>query len=93
LITAEDLGITSSNADSLAKTTKNPAIKRFLGIDGTLGKNLGLDQKWSYNIVKQVGNYNETFERNVGMGSPLKISRGLNALWKNGGILYSPPFR
>jgi len=93
LITAEDLGITSKNADSLAKTSKNPAIKRFLGLDGNLGKNLGLDPKWSYRIVTQVGNYSESFERNVGMGSPLKISRGLNALWKNGGILYSAPFR
>ena len=93
LITAEDLGITSSNAASLAKTSKNPAIKRYLGVEGTLGKNLGLDSKWSYRIVTQVGNYAESFERNVGMGSPLKISRGLNALWKNGGILYSAPFR
>ena len=93
LITAEDLGITSANAASLAKTSKNPAIKRFLGVEGTLGKNLGLDAKWSNRIVTQVGNYSESFERNVGMGSPLKISRGLNALWKNGGILYSAPFR
>jgi general L-amino acid transport system substrate-binding protein len=93
LITAEDLGINSGNANNLANTSKNPAIKRFLGVEGTLGQNLGLDKKWSYRIVTQIGNYGESFERNVGMGSPLKISRGLNALWKDGGILYSAPFR
>jgi len=58
-----------------------------------MGKALGVDEKWVYNIVKQVGNYGESFERNVGMGSPLKIARGLNALWSKGGVQYAPPIR
>ena len=77
----------------MAKTSKNPEVKRIAGDLGVLGANLHLDAKWSYNIIKQVGNYSESFERNVGMGSPLKIARGVNALWSKGGILYSPPFR
>jgi len=93
LKTAEELGVTSKNVDKVAKTTKNPEIKRLLGVEGSLGKNLHLDAKWAYNIIKQVGNYGESFERNVGMGSPLKISRGLNQLWNKGGLQYSPPFR
>jgi len=93
LITAEEFGVTSNNVDTLAKSTKTPEIKRLLGTDGTLGKNLHLDPKWAYRIVKQVGNYGQSFKRNVGMDSPLKIKRGLNALWNKGGLLYSPPFR
>jgi len=93
LITAEELGLTSANVDHMAKTSKNPEVKRIAGDLGVLGANLHLDAKWSYNIIKQVGNYSESFERNVGMGSPLKIARGVNALWSKGGILYSPPFR
>ena len=93
LKTAEEFGVTSKNVDKLAKNTKVPEVKRLLGTDGTLGKNLHLDSKWSYRIIKQVGNYGESFERNVGMGSPLKIARGLNALWNKGGLQYSPPFR
>ena len=93
LITAEEFGVTQSNVDSLAKNTKQPEVARLLGASGKLGANLHLDAKWAYNIVKQVGNYSESFERNVGMGSPLKIARGVNALWSKGGILYSPPFR
>jgi len=93
LITAEEFGVTSANADDLAANSKVTEIKKLLGVEGTLGKNLGLDAKWSYNIVKQVGNYSESFERNVGPNTTLGISRGLNALWKDGGILYSPPFR
>jgi general L-amino acid transport system substrate-binding protein len=75
--------------------SENPDIKRFLGEekDETIGKDLGLDEKWAYNIVKQVGNYGEAFERNVGEGSPLKIKRTLNALWNKGGLQYSPPIR
>lgn len=90
MISAEELGITSSNVD---KPTKNAEVKRLLGRSGTLGKYLGLNKKWSYNIIKQVGNYSESFERNIGINTPINISRGLNALWKDGGILYSPPFR
>jgi general L-amino acid transport system substrate-binding protein len=90
MITAEELGVTSANADN---ASKNPEINRLLGNTGTMGEYLGLNKKWSYNIIKQVGNYSESFERNIGMDSPVKIARGLNALWKDGGILYSPPFR
>lgn len=93
LKTAEEFGVTSSNVDHMAKSTKNPEVKRLLGESGKLGENLKLDAKWAYNIIKQVGNYGESFERNVGKGSPLKIDRGINALWTKGGLQYSPPFR
>jgi general L-amino acid transport system substrate-binding protein len=89
MVNAEEMGITSKNAASL-KNSKNPAIARFMGGQG---EKLGVSDDWAYNIVKQVGNYGEAFERNVGMGSPLKISRGLNALWSKGGLQYAPPIR
>ncbi len=92
MIEAEDLGINSKNVDEMLKST-NPAVQRFLGVTAGNGKALGLNEKWAYNIVKQVGNYAEIFERSVGKNTPLKLERGLNALWKNGGLLYSPPFR
>ncbi len=92
MVEAEDLGLDSTNIDEKAKGD-DPAIKRFVGADGSEDQGLPLDKTWAYNIVKKVGNYSETFERNVGEGSPLKISRGLNALWKNGGVQYSPPVR
>jgi general L-amino acid transport system substrate-binding protein len=75
------------------KSSGNPAVRRLLGLEGIKGKGLNLADGWAYNIVKQVGNYAEVFERNVGQGSPLKIQRGLNALWKDGGIHYAPPIR
>ena len=93
MVAAEERGITSKNVDNLKANTKDPAIKRILGLEGTLGKNLHLKKDWAYNIIKQVGNYGESYYRNVGMGSPLKIKRGLNAQWKNGGLQYSPPFK
>jgi len=92
LINAEELGITSQNVDEMLKS-KDPKIQRFLGVTPGNGKALGLDEKFAYNIVKQVGNYGEIFERNVGVNTPLGIERGLNALWTNGGLLYSPPFK
>ncbi|ADG92246.1 cationic amino acid ABC transporter, periplasmic binding protein [Arcobacter nitrofigilis DSM 7299] len=92
MLNAEDLGVNSKNVDEMLKST-NPNIQRLLGVTGDIGKNLGLDPKWAYNIIKQVGNYGESFERNVGQGSPLKIERGLNALWKNGGLQYGAPIR
>jgi general L-amino acid transport system substrate-binding protein len=94
MVTAEEFGITQANLDEMTKS-ENPDIKRFLGEekDETIGKDLGLDEKWAYNIIKQVGNYGESFERNVGEGSPLKIKRGLNALWNKGGLQYAPPIR
>jgi len=92
LIEAEELGITSKNVDEMLKS-KDPKIQRFLGVTEGNGKALGLDEKWAYNIVKQVGNYGEIFERNVGKDTPLQLERGLNALWTNGGLMYSPPFK
>jgi general L-amino acid transport system substrate-binding protein len=92
MIEAEELGITSKNVDEMLKST-DPKIMRFLGVTEGNGKALGLDEKFAYNIVKQVGNYGEVFERNVGVNTPLGIERGLNALWTNGGLMYSPPFK
>ena len=92
LINAEEMGVTSGNVDQM-KSSTNPNIGRLLGTEPGQGKNLGLDDTWAYNIVKQVGNYGEMFERNVGTGSPLGISRGLNALWTKGGLQYAPPVR
>ncbi len=92
MIEAEEQGISSANADDKL-ANGNPGNKRFLGAEGELGANMGLESNWAYNIVKQVGNYAESFERNVGMDSPLKLERGLNASWKNGGILYSQAMR
>jgi len=91
-IEGEAQGVTSANVDD-KKANGKPANKRLLGAEGELGKNLGLSADWAYNVIKQVGNYSESFERNVGMDSPLKISRGLNAQWNQGGILYSPAMR
>jgi general L-amino acid transport system substrate-binding protein len=73
--------------------SKDPQIQRFLGVTPGMGKALGLDEKWAYNIIKQVGNYGEIFERNVGVNTPLALERGLNALWTNGGIMYAAPVR
>ncbi|MFN2168847.1 MAG: amino acid ABC transporter substrate-binding protein, partial [Anaerolineae bacterium] len=70
-----------------------PEIRRLLGLEGIKGKGLGLSDDWAYQIVKQVGNYGEIFERNVGSGSPLGIPRGLNALWRDGGLQFAPPVR
>jgi len=92
MVNAEELGVTSKNVDKM-KSSKDPNIRRLLGLEGIKGQGLKLSDDWAYNIVKQVGNYSEAFERNVGQGSRLKISRGLNALWNNGGIQYAPPIR
>ena len=92
LIQAEESGITQANVDDMLKS-EDPAIKRMLGVTPGMGKDLGLDEKWAYNEIKMVGNYGEIFERNLGAGSPLKLDRGLNALWKNGGLQYAMPIR
>ena len=92
LVTAEELGVTQANVDEMLKSP-NPDIRRLLGVEGDFGKSLGLSNDWAYHIIKAVGNYGESFERNVGMGSPIKIKRGLNALWSKGGLQYSPPIR
>ncbi|MDP3689734.1 amino acid ABC transporter substrate-binding protein [Bradyrhizobium sp.] len=92
MITAEELGITQKNVDEMAKSTK-PEMKRVFGVDGNLGEQLGLTKDWVTRIVKAVGNYGESFDRNVGAGSRLGIARGINALWNKGGIQYAPPIR
>jgi len=92
MIAAEELGITSKNVDQMLKS-ENPSVQRFLGVIEGNGAALGVDEKWAYNIVKQVGNYGEVFERNVGVNTTLGIERGLNALWTNGGLMYSIPFK
>src|SRR5882757_10069156 len=92
MITAEELGITQKNVDEKAKSD-NPELKRVLGSDGNLGEQLGVTKDWVVRIVKAVGNYGEVFDRNVGAGSPLGISRGLNNLWNKGGLQYAPPIR
>ena len=92
MLTAEENGVTSKNVDAMLKSD-NPDIKRLLGVEGEMGKNLGLSKDFAFQIVKQVGNYAESFEATVGMGSPLKIARGYNALWNQGGLQYAPPFR
>nr|WP_262331198.1 amino acid ABC transporter substrate-binding protein [Bosea sp. BH3] len=91
-LNAEELGITKANVDEMLKS-ENPEIKRFVGTEGKFGEALGLTNDWAYRIVKLVGNYGESFERNVGAGSQLKIARGLNALWTKGGLQYAPPIR
>jgi general L-amino acid transport system substrate-binding protein len=91
-VNAEELGVTSANVDEMKGST-NPEVRRLLGVEGDKGKDLGLSNDWAYSIVKQVGNYGEVFERNVGKQTPLKIERGLNALWTQGGLQYAPPIR
>ncbi|GAM64677.1 glutamate aspartate periplasmic binding protein precursor gltI [Vibrio ishigakensis] len=92
MVNAEEYGITSKNADQMLKST-DPNVKRILGVDGPKGTALGLKDDWGYQIIKQVGNYGESFERTVGTGSPLQINRGVNALWNAGGFMYAPPMR
>lgn len=92
LLEAEEMGMNSKNIDSFKKS-KNPSVKWFLGVNKGNGKSLGLSETWAYDIVKKVGNYAEIFESTVGKDTPLKLERGLNALWKNKGLMYSPPLR
>ncbi len=92
MLEAEEYGITSKNVDEMLKS-ENPSIKRILGVTPGMGKALGVDEKWVYTIVKQVGNYGESFDRNVGKDSPLKVERGQNELWTKGGLQYAPPIR
>jgi general L-amino acid transport system substrate-binding protein len=93
MLEAEEQGVTSANADQMLAESTNPTVQRLLGKSGDFGKQLGLDNAFGLNIVKQVGNYGESFERNVGKGSSLKLDRGPNALWTNGGLMYAIPFR
>ena len=93
LINAEELGITQANAKARLAGTENPAIKRLLGSEGKFGEELGLSNDWALNAITAVGNYGESYERNVGPNTPLKLDRGVNALWSDGGILYAAPIR
>jgi len=92
MLEAEEYGITSKNVDAMLKST-NPNVQRILGVTPGMGKNLGVDDKWAYNIIKQVGNFGESFEANLGMASPMKLARGLNAQWRDGGLMYGWPIR
>jgi len=92
MINAEELGITSKNIDEALKS-KKPDVMRLVGTEGAYGEDLGLTKDWAVRIIRHVGNYGEVYERNVGEGSRLKIPRGLNSLWTNGGIQYAPPIR
>jgi len=92
LVNAEELGLTKANIDQQAKAD-NPEIKRFVGTEGKFGETVGLTNDWAVRIIKHVGNYGEIFERNIGESSPLKIKRGINALWTQGGLMYAPPIR
>ena len=92
-LAAEEYGVSSTNVDEMRSTATNPEIKRLLGLEGDLGLKLGLTNDWAYNVIKQVGNYAEIYDRSLGEGTPTYIPRGLNNLYKDGGVLYSPPFR
>ena len=92
LLVAEELGVTSQNVDEMLKSD-NIDIKHLLGVEGRTGEMLGLPKDWGYQVVKQVGNYGEIFERNVGAGTPLKLERGQNQLWTKGGLMYGLPVR
>jgi general L-amino acid transport system substrate-binding protein len=92
MLDAEELGINKGNVDEKLKSD-DPETRRLLGVEGQYGEALGLTNDWAYRIIKHVGNYGEVFDRNIGQGSPLKIVRGLNALWTKGGLQYGPPIR
>nr|WP_229359037.1 amino acid ABC transporter substrate-binding protein [Halomonas salipaludis] len=92
MLNAEELGVSSDNVDEMLGSD-DPDIARLLGEDGNYGEGMGLEADWAYHIISQVGNYAESFDRNVGMDSPLQIERGINALWTDGGIQYAPPVR
>jgi general L-amino acid transport system substrate-binding protein len=92
MINAEEMGISSANVKSMA-SSDNPSVKRLLGSEGKFGEELGISNDWAMNIIAQVGNYGESYEKHVGENTPLKLARGVNALWSKGGIMYAPPIR
>lgn len=92
-IAAEELGVTSSNVDEMKATSKSSEVRRLLGVEPGLGQGFGLDDEWAYRVIKQVGNYGEIFERNLGLQTKFKMARGLNSSWRDGGLLYAPPIR
>ena len=93
MINAEEYGVTSANVDDMAANSNNPEVKRLLGTEGDLGGMLGLDSKWAYNAIKQVGNYGEVFAKYIGSDTPIGLERGVNAQYKDGGLIYAPPMR
>ena len=92
MVEAEERGIGKANVES-ERRSADPEVRLFLGVTPGNGKALGLDEAWAYDIIRQVGNYGESFERNLGARTPLKMARGLNALWSKGGLQYAPPIR
>jgi general L-amino acid transport system substrate-binding protein len=93
MVEAEEYGLGSKNVDEMKANSSNPQIKRHVGTEGDMGKSLGLPNDWCYNVIKQVGNYGESYARNVGPETPLNLSRGVNAQWKDGGLQYAMPIR
>ena len=93
LVAAEEYGITSANVNEIGASTTNPEIKRLLGVEGEYGKMMGLDAEWAKRAIAAGGNYGEIFAANIGESTPIGLARGLNALWTQGGLQYSPPFR
>ena len=92
MLNAEEMGVTQANIDSHMNST-DPAMLRLLGVEGTFGEYIGLSNDWAVRIIKAVGNYQESYERNVGPNTPLQLDRGVNALWSQGGVQYAPPIR
>ena len=92
MLEAEEMGLSKDNVAKELQSAK-PDVRRFLGAEGDSGQQIGLDAKWAYNIIASVGNYGEMFDRTIGKDSPLKIDRGINALWNKGGLMYAPPVR
>jgi general L-amino acid transport system substrate-binding protein len=90
MVSAEEFGLTQANVDEMAKTSANPEVRRMLGLEGEFGAMLGVDKDWAFRIIKLVGNYGESYERNFGMGSPLKLPRALNKQWYEGGLIWAP---
>ena len=93
MLEAEEHGLTQANVDEQKTSNKDPNVQRFLGVAEDTGKLLGLDAAWAYRVVKQVGNYGESFERNLGPKTPVALPRGVNNLWTKGGLMYAPPIR
>ncbi len=93
MLEAEEAGLTQANVDKQKAESKDPLVQRLLGVSEDTGKLLGLDKEWAYRIVKQVGTYGESFDKNLGPGTPLGLPRGVNKLWSKGGLMYAPPVR
>ena len=89
----KEKGVTSANVDDMRANSKDPEVVRIPGVEGNRGAELGLIADWAYNIIKRIGNYGEISERNIGVNTPIGLERGLDALWTDGGLQYSPPFR